>query len=337
MKYRTTAPRRGEKSRAEKPSPEFALIDRLCARLPLSKRTILGPGDDTAILSPSRRAQLMTIDSMVEGVHFNMRWGTPEQLGARAVTVNLSDVAAMGGTPTACVVNLAVRRGLPVRFFDRLYAGLVQEARVAHLDVVGGNIARAQQLAITIALIGDAPAAPLRRDAARAGDEIFVTGTVGDAAVGWRVLAGKLRSHGAARRYLIGRYLAPIARLGAGARLARIRPAPAAIDISDGLWQDLGHILERSKVGAEIDPRAIPVSDAYRSLMGGDLALALGGGEDYELLFCVRPGFTEDRLSTMLGVRATRIGLITARRGARLQGGTQPTRGGYDQLRADDS
>ncbi len=313
---------------------EFALIARLCARLPLSPRTRLGPGDDAAIIARSRGAQLLTIDSMVEGVHFNLRWGTAEQLGARALTVNLSDIAAMGGRPAACVVNLAIRPGLSLRFFEQMYAGLGRAARAARVDVVGGNIARADQLAITIALIGDAPARPLRRDAARVGDDIFVTGTLGDAAVGWRILAGKLHARGAARAHLIDRFLAPVARLAAGARLARIRPVPAAIDISDGLWQDLGHILERSRVGAEIDPRAIPVSDAYRAVMRDDLALALGGGEDYELLFCLRPGHTERRLTAILGLRVTRIGRIIKGRGARFVGGGAPALAGWDQLRA---
>ncbi|MHB8383548.1 MAG: thiamine-phosphate kinase, partial [Candidatus Binataceae bacterium] len=208
-----TISRRG----AAESTGEFDLIARLCARLPKSRRTVLGPGDDAAIIARSKGAQLITIDSMAEGVHFNLRWGTPEQLGARALTVNLSDIAAMGGRPAACVVNLAVRPGLSIQFFERMYAGLARAARAARVDVIGGNIARADQLAITIALIGDAPATPLRRDAARAGDEIFVTGTVGDAAVGWRILARELRARGAPRAHLIDRYLAPSARIAAGA------------------------------------------------------------------------------------------------------------------------
>jgi len=320
--------------RAEAFAGEFDLISRLCARLPLSRRTLLGPGDDAAIIARGAGAQLVTIDSMVEGMHFDLRWGTPEQLGARALIVNLSDIAAMGGAPKACVVNLAIRPGLSPEFFERMYAGLGRAARVARVDVIGGNIARAEQLAITIALIGDAPAKPLRRDAARPGDGIFVTGTLGDAAVGWRILEGKLRARGAARTHLINRYLAPTARLAAGARLARIRPAPAAIDISDGLWQDLGHILKRSRVGAEIDPSAIPVSDAYRAVMRGDLSLALGGGEDYELLFCVRPKYGARRLAAMLGVPVARIGTIVKGREARFLGGGAPALAGWDQLRA---
>lgn len=271
---------------------------------------------------------------MVEGVHFNRAWGTPEQTGARSLTVNLSDIAAMGGVPTACVVNLALRRDLDVRFLDRLYAGLAREARRAGVDIVGGNVTNAAQMAITIALIGDAPARALRRDAARAGDEIFVTGTLGDSAAGWRILAGRLRARGTARRFLVGRYLAPRARLEAGQRLAKISPVAAAIDISDGLWQDLSHILERSGVGAEIDPAAVPVSRAYRAVMGDDRSLALGGGEDYELLFCLRPGHSAASLSKALRIRVARIGRIVRGRTLRTRGGDAPEIPGWDQLKS---
>lgn len=319
---------------------EFELIARLTAKLRQSRRTILGPGDDCAILAPARSPQLVTIDSIVEGVHFKLEWGTPEALGARAFTVNLSDIAAMGGVPAACVVNLAIRPGLGARFFDRLYAGLAGAASAAGADIVGGNVTSADALAITIALMGEAHGSVLRRDAACSGDEIFVTGTVGDAAIGWRILAGKLRARGAPRKFLIDRFLQPIARLAAGQRLARINPAPAAIDLSDGLWQDLGHVLERSGVGAEIEAGAIPLSPAYREVVGADLEFALGGGEDYELLFCLRPGHSEAALTRRLGVPIHRIGKIVRGHRATLIGGiaqgkiAAPRSGGWDQLRA---
>jgi thiamine-monophosphate kinase len=313
---------------------EFDLIARLCGRLPASRRTILSIGDDCAILAARHARQLFTIDSMVEGVHFNCAWGTPQQIGARSLAVNLSDIAAMGGVPTACVVNLAVRPDVAVGFLDRMYAGLSAEARRAGVDIVGGNITRARKLSITIALLGDAPARPLRRDAARVGDEIFVTGTFGDAAAGWRILAGQVRARGDARGYLVGRYLAPQARLEAGRRLARLRPSAAAIDVSDGLCQDLSHILERSRVGAEIDPAAVPVSRAYRAVMGGDRSLALGGGEDYELLFCMRPGRSPASLARTLGIGVARIGKVVRGSALRMAGGAAPKIPGWDQLKS---
>jgi thiamine-monophosphate kinase len=320
-----------------KPPGEFELIDRLTAGLRLSARTILGPGDDCAILAPAKRPRLLTIDSMVEGVHFRLEWGPPEKLGAKALAVNLSDIAAMGGRPTAFVVNLAVRKGLDRRFFNRLYDGMRTLAMRSKTDLAGGNITRSNRLAITVALVGEAPRSPLRRDAARVGDEIFVTGTVGDSAAGLRILSGRLDARGRARRSLVERYLNPTARIAAGQAVARIRPPAAAIDISDGLLQDLGHILERSRVGAEIDAGAIPVSDAYRAVMGEDLSLALGGGEDYELLFCMRPGYGEARLARLLGLPVRRIGRIVRGRRVTLRSGGRiirtPTLTGWDQLR----
>jgi thiamine-monophosphate kinase len=315
---------------------EFDLIARLTADLRLSRRVILGPGDDCAILSAGRNHQVITIDSMVEGVHFKLKWGSPRDLGARALAVNLSDIAAMGGYPTACVVNLALRRDLSIEAVDGLYKGLKIAARAARIDVVGGNITSATQLSITIAMLGDLRGAALRRDTARAGDEIYVTGTFGDAAAGWRILDGKLKAQGAHRKFLAARFLRPAARLEAGQALARIRPAPAAIDISDGLLQDLGHILERSGVGAEIDPDAIPISVAYKSVMRGAIDLALTGGEDYELLFCIRPGYSERELTARLGVAARRIGTIVRGRPEISIAGSRsrrlPTRRGFDQL-----
>jgi thiamine-monophosphate kinase len=325
---------------------EFDLIARLCAPIRLGSRTILGPGDDCAIISPSRAPILFTIDSLVEGVHFDLRWIPLGALGARSLTINLSDIAAMGGRPIACVVNLAVRDGISARMLDQIYDGLRSAARAAGTDIVGGNITRARQLSITIALLGEIGHGIMRRDSARPGDEIFVTGTLGDAALGWRLLAGKLNSriltrattkkYRAAKKYLVERFIRPDARLLAGQRLAGIRPAPAAIDLSDGLLQDLGHILERSGVGAEIEASRIPISPAYRAILGDDLTHALGGGEDYELLFCVRPGHSESQLSRRLGVAVRKIGKIVRGRKLRLVGSATAKTPGWDQMRSRD-
>ena len=318
---------------------EFELIARLSAGINPGQRTILGIGDDCAIVSQRGRT-LFTIDSMVEGVHFDLRWGASQAIGARALTVNLSDIAAMGGRPTACVVNMTVRDGIPTRTLELIYEGLLEAARESDTDIVGGNITRAHELSITIALLGEIGRGVMRRDAARPGDEIFVTGTLGDASLGWRILAGKLEVRGrareqrAARAYAVERFLRPSARLHAGRRLAALRPAPAAIDISDGLMQDLGHILERSGVGAEIDASRVPVSAAYRTLMGANLEHALTGGEDYELIFCVRSGHNEQELSRRLRVPVTRIGTITRSEGLNLIGANAPKAAGWDQVRS---
>ena len=317
---------------------EFELISRLCAGISLTRKTILGPGDDCAIISTARRKLLFTVDSMVEGVHFDLRWGRPGLLGARALAVNLSDVAAMGGRPTACVVNLAIRDGVSAATLDKIYAGLSASAHESRIDIVGGNITRASELSITIALLGEVVTAAMRRDTARPGDEIFVTGTVGDAALGWRLLSGELKASRDARAFLLDRFLKPPNRVVAGQRLAAIAPTPAAIDISDGLLQDLGHILERSRVGATLDVSSIPLSPAYVAVMGNDLSHALSGGEDYELLFCLRPGRRESDLARRLRVPVRRIGRITRGRRLELIGANQPDfskrAGGWDQLRS---
>jgi len=274
---------------------------------------------------------------MVEGVHFDLRWGNLEQLGARSLAVNLSDIAAMGGRPIACVVNLAIREGISTRLLDRIYAGLRTAARESSTDIVGGNVTRARELSITIALLGELSGAVMRRDTARPDDEIFVTGSLGDAALGWRLLAGEIKARGSARAYLIDRFFRPPNRLRAGQRLAAIERTPSAIDLSDGLLQDLGHILERSRVGATIDAAAIPVSPAYRAVMGDDLIHALSGGEDYELLFCLRPGSRKSELTRKLGVPVSRIGRITRWRRLEVIGSNAPDSSklsaGWDQLR----
>jgi thiamine-monophosphate kinase len=315
-------------------SNEFELIARFCRHLKLSRRTILGPGDDCAIVEPSRWPSVTTIDSTVEGLHFKVDWGTPEQIGARSVLVNLSDIAAMGATPTHCVVNLAVRAGLSDKFLERLYDGLKGAVSDSSMDLVGGNITGADQLAITITVIGELRGQALRRGNARANDEIFVTGTLGDAALGWRILDGKLAlAKGKNRNWLIARYLRPSPRIRPGQLLAQIKPAAAAIDVSDGLAQDLGHVLEKSNVGAEIEIDAIPVSRAYCSVSGPNRDLALTGGEDYELLFTIRPGCSQAALSKRLGLSVRRIGRITRRRGLRILHDGKPARIAADSLR----
>jgi thiamine-monophosphate kinase len=244
----------------------------------------------------------------------------------------------MGGLPTVCVINLAIRPELPAAFFNHLYAGLRKAAAAVGVEVVGGNVTRAAQLAITIALVGDAGAGVMRRDGARVGDAVYVTGTIGDAALGLAILDGRQAARGVARRFLVSRFLEPTARLVAGRRLAALKPTPAAIDISDGLWQDLGHVLARSQVGAEIDFEAIPLSPAYRAVAGEDPELALGGGEDYELLFCTASALSPATLSRKLGVPVSRIGRIVKGRSAKLLKGGRSipeiTRrlAGWDQL-----
>jgi thiamine-monophosphate kinase len=165
-----------------------------------------------------------------------------------------------------------------------------------------------------------------------------VTGTIGDAALGLRILQNEIQANGPARDHLVKRFLQPSAQVPAGRKLARIKPSPTTIDISDGLWQDLGHVLERSHVGAKVDSTALPLSQAYRQVYGENCDLALSGGDDYELLFCLRAPISEPELSRRLGVKVRCIGEITREKQALLVSATGEAAAvrhrGWDQLRA---
>jgi thiamine-monophosphate kinase len=275
---------------------EFELIARIQA--------ILGPtgapvGDDCAVLdAPPGERLLATVDMLVEGVHFRVGDVDPFTLGRRALAINLSDIAAMGGTPRWCLVSL----GLPAPgpFVERFYAGLADMARGHGVLVAGGNIARLpERTVIDITVLGSA-AHPVGRDGARPGDGIYVTGPLGRSAAGLRCLLSGNPSHPA----LVAAHLDPRPRVAEGRKLATV--ATAMMDISDGLAQDLGHICERSRCGAALDSAAIPIDAETRRAateLGLDpLDLALHGGEDYELLY-----------TAPAGAPGIRIGEVTAR------------------------
>lgn len=288
--------------RALRDTGEFALLARLLPSLPRGGRDVrLGPGDDCAVVLPGTRPLLLTVDALVEGVHFRRAWLTPAQLGRRAFAVNASDIAAMGGVPRWCVVHIGAPPRVPAADVAAISRGLAAAARRAGATLVGGNLSRAGELSVTVALIGAAPAPPLTRAGARPGDALYVTGTLGLAALGVRRLRRDPRAADAAAR----RWRQPIARLDAGAALARRHLASAMIDVSDGLLQDLGHLCRASGVGARIAIDRLPA--------GGDRELALRGGEDYELLFAVPPRREAAlaRARRLLGCPITRIGECT--------------------------
>lgn len=274
---------------------EFELIARLQA--------LLGPtgapiGDDCAVLEvPAGEKLLATVDMMVEGIHFKVEDTDPVTLGRRALAVNLSDIAAMGGTPRWCLISLGLPAPSP--FVDGLYEGLGDMARRHGVLVAGGNIARLpERMAIDITVVGTA-ANPILRSGARPGNDIYVTGPLGRSAAGLQCLLRGNRNHPA----LVAAHLDPQPRIEQGRQLAAL--ATAMIDISDGLAQDLGHICERSRTGANLDSASIPIDDETRRAaaeLGLDpLRLALHGGEDYELLY-----------AGPAGAPGVRIGQVTA-------------------------
>jgi thiamine-monophosphate kinase len=310
---------------------EFGFLSRLRPRLGSGRGTIVGPGQDCAVVRCGTQRLLYTVDALVEGVHFERHWLTPRQLGRKSFLVNASDIAAMGGRPRFCVVSAGVPLSYLARDLVALHAGITAAARDCGAAVVGGNLTRADKLFVSVALLGEAPKRIVTRRGARAGDRIYVTGTLGDAALG----VSLLRRDSAARRAapVIRRFREPSPRLQAGRLLVEAGVVSAMIDVSDGLVQDLGHVCDESGVGAEVDSDEVPLSPAYRAA-SAERSLAVHGGEDYELL-CTVPERNVKRLQRAqerLGCPITCIGRITRGRGVHVVGAAV-SRGGYDHFR----
>jgi thiamine-monophosphate kinase len=266
---------------------EFGLIRRLAEKLSVqaSGDLIIGIGDDAAVWRVGGRAVIATTDTLVQGVHF-LAGVTPwRDLGWKALAVNVSDVAAMGGSPAFALVTLAVPPDAVVESFDELYVGLRECAEAYGVTIAGGDVVRAPVFSVTVALMGEAVMEGrepllLRRDAAKTGDAIAVTGVLGDSAAGLR----RLTEGGSAVDALVQKHLRPQPRLESG-RAAIEAGIRCGIDVSDGLLQDVGHICEASGVSAVLRAQDVPVSDALRAAYPDEaLMLACTGGEDYELV-----------------------------------------------------
>ncbi len=284
-------------------------------------------GDDAAVLAPIAAGVVLSVDAAVEGVHFRRAWAGLDVIGARAFEAALSDLAAMGARPTAALLALALPRDTSARDVAILARGVARAAARAKCPVVGGNVTRASELSITTTVVGASTRRALRRDGARPGDVVYVSGPVGGAALGLAVLErGAPRS--ALERRFVRRFLAPRARVALGRQLAR--DAHACIDLSDGLASDLGHLARASRVRVEIDAAALPIAPGHRALaarLGLDpLALALGGGEDYELAWTAREGARMPR-----GARA--IGRVLRGPPALRILGPTPVSAGFDHFR----
>jgi thiamine-monophosphate kinase len=288
-----------------KPTGEFTLIDLFLSQFPRA-RVPVGPGDDCAVLSPSRGAQCITTDAVVEDVHFKRAWYSPEDIGHKALAVNLSDLASMGAVPRWFVCALALPRDYPRRELLGLARGMSALARVHGITLVGGNFTSARELSVTLTAAGELSpgSAPITRAGGRPGDVLYVSGTLGDARLGLQqLLAGQRRSAA------ILRQKRPVPKVALGRLAARY--ASAGLDLSDGLAQDLGHLCTASRVGAELELERLPLSRAVRATLGTEGALA--GGEDYELLLAVPPGRTSafERACLRGEEPVTRIGRLT--------------------------
>lgn len=313
---------------------ERALIERIRRRLPAAPpQLVVGIGDDAAVARPDRGAlQVMTTDALVEGVHFDLRFSTPFDVGSKALAVNVSDIASMGGAPRYAMLSLMLPSGTAVETVDGLVDGLVAMAGATGVALAGGNVTRSPgPLIVDVSLIGSVkPRKILTRGGGRPGDALYVTGQIGAASAGLGWLRsvphppdgaepqGRLPDNPALAE-CVRRHRRPEPRARLGGMLGRTRAASACMDLSDGLADAIAQVAAASGTGAAIDAAALPVhpgASAWFASQGTDpLAAALAGGDDYELLFAVpkrRRGRLRGVIREARGVPVTRIGELTA-------------------------
>ena len=282
---------------------EFALIARHFR--PLAGPGALGLGDDAALLvPPAGRELVLTVDAMVAGVHFLLD-DPPDLIGRKLLRVNLSDLAAKGATPLGYLMTVSAPRGTPEAWFAGFAAGLAADQTEFGITLLGGDTTSTPgPVSLSLTAIGHVvPGQMIRRNGAGVGDDIWVTGTIGDGALGLAVAQGRLMDPSG---HLLARYRLPQPRLGLS--LAGI--ATAGMDVSDGLVQDLGHLCRAAGLGAEIEATLVPLSAAARTAGPDWLATCLTGGDDYELLLAVPParGAVLEDAARAAGMSVTRIG-----------------------------
>jgi thiamine-monophosphate kinase len=337
---------------------ETDLVARIRQHLPAAPSWLLvGIGDDAAVVEPERnRVEVLSVDALVEGVHFDRAFVPPEAIGHRALAVNLSDLAAMGAAPRLALLSFALPSHLPVDDFDGIIAGLIRLGTRHRMHVVGGNLTRSPgPLVIDVTVMGSVKRRQaLTRAGARPGDEIYVSGTLGAAAAGLRMLQLKSTvtegtdpnggrgvkqskeplfkespcppstSAASVVELCTRRYLYPEPRVRLGLLLSRNRAASAAIDLSDGLTDGVHRIADAGGVGVVIDQDALPIDPAVRAWFADrgldPSAEAMTAGDDYELLLAVRPRAGR-RLAAAkrTDVPLTRIGTCIEGRGAVLR------------------
>lgn len=316
---------------------EFGLIARLRTMLGEPAEGEVWIGDDTAVLRAPAGTILLTTDLLIEHVHFDTAFTGPEDLGYKALAVNVSDVAAMGGIPRRAVVGLGVGPGLDVEWIEALYLGMKQCCEEFDMAVVGGDVSRSMQIVISVALLGN-PAGRLfiPRSGARVGDAVCVTGTLGASGAGLRLMRQGYRD----RLDLLKAHLRPVPRVREAQALRRHLPT-AMIDISDGFCVDLGHICDSSDVGVLVEAGQLPLVELTGAGVDeSPLALGLSGGEDYELCFTIpeeRCAAAMAAVTEATGTKVTRVGeVVEASRGRILlvESGQTPLEApGWDHLR----
>jgi thiamine-monophosphate kinase len=326
---------------------ERRLIAHIQRRLPAAPAAlVIGIGDDAAVATADRGAlQVLTTDALVEGIHFDRRFSRPADIGYKALAVNVSDVAAMGATPRFALLSLMLPATLPFGDVDGLLDGLLDAAAASRVTLAGGNITRSPgPLVVDVTVIGSVrPRRILTRGGGRAGDALYVTGSIGAAATG----LGWLRANGQSGTELpddpelaecVLRHRRPEARVRLGALFGRTRAASACMDLSDGLADAVRQVAEASGLGAKIAAAELPLHPGAVRWFGergeDPVAASLAGGDDYELLVAV-PSRRRGRLRLVerqgRGVRLTRIGELTREREIILSrdGGSFPLPDGF--------
>jgi thiamine-monophosphate kinase len=318
---------------------ERRLIERIRQRFAASPRTLLvGIGDDAAVTAPARGAlEVLTTDALVEGIHFDLAYSSFSDIGFKALAVNASDIAAMGGTPRFALLSLMLPEHMAAENVDALLDGFEEMASAAATTLAGGNITRSPgPLVVDVSLAGSVkPRRILTRSGGRPGDGLYVTGSIGAAAAGLDWLRSRFLGtpdpDTAELKECVARHRRPVPRLRIGAIAGRTRTASACMDLSDWLADAVRQVAERSGTGARLEANALPVhpgAASWFTARGCDpTAAALSGGDDYELLFAVPPR-SRGRLRNLgrlaQGVPITRIGELTANRDIVLVRGNRP-------------
>ncbi len=305
---------------------EFELIEKYFAPLARGEAGALGLTDDAALLAPPvGRDLVLAADAMIEGVHF-LPDAPPNLVARKLLRVNFSDLAAMGAVPLGYLLTAAWPESKDEAWIAGFAEGLAEDQAIFPVHLLGGDTTRTLgPLALSLTAVGTVPAGGgLKRGTARAGDLLFVSGTIGDATLGLKILCGELEVPDESDRVaLVARHRLPEPRLALGQALLEEDLATAAIDLSDGLVADIGHIAGTSGLGARIEAAAIPLSAAAGRAVVGDAdlrATLFGGGEDYELAFAAAPERAEaiTALSGRLALPITRIGGLAAGQGVKL-------------------
>jgi thiamine-monophosphate kinase len=283
---------------------EFGLIDRI-TKNPKNKDILVGIGDDGAVVK-TKGLQVLTTDCLVEGDHFRTDWFTPEQIGMKAIEINVSDIAAMGAVPKYVLVSLALPKDLDVEFVEDLYKGMWKVCDKYNIEIIGGNMTHCNQIVISITVTGDVDKRYLcLRSGAKPNDFILVTGQIGNGRAGLRLQQENLNGFEQVKK----RYLEPKANYD---KALEIAPFVSSMeDISDGLASEIEHICDESKCGAIIYKDKIPITDQVREiaqeLNEDEYDYALYGGEDFEMVFTV----SKDNLDKVNGIL---VGEITKNR-----------------------